>query len=220
MKKFVNVDATASIAEVKRSANGEDFLIILTDDLTHINKDLVDTKGNPYNVLTVGEAWIDLIKTNENIATVGEVLSVLSQQGNEIAFNVERTVVGEIIFDNEGKPVIGADGLPRTYQGRIDGSSAKGDILLKVTDIIPILGENAKKRIDATRQQVEIQLAVLDAQKYVSMRAKTPKRVRTMTAWEDPNADQNTTNPNPNAEKEKELTPANVIGGTAKTEKQ
>ena len=214
-KKFVIVSAVANIAEVIAHPTEDGaFMILLQNDLKSVHPGLTNLDGTGIDRMRVTEQFIDVIKKREMIASVPFALSILSQTGNTVVFDVEEIKVGDIIYDNDGNPVLDADGSPRKYLGRADGSSKEGDIMHRVANMIVELGDQAKAMIDHNRQQVEIAVATASAKEYVSVRAQRAPRTRRIPSWATtPEIEDNSgasTNP-----AQKTLTPADITGATA-----
>jgi hypothetical protein len=184
MKKLVILGATAPISEVIAHPTMEgEFMILLQHDLKSIHPGLTNLDNTGIDRMRVSEAFIDVIKKREMIASMPFALSVLSQDGNIVAFDVEEIRVGDVITDADGDPVLDSDGNPRKYLGRADGSSKVGDVFHRVANMIVELGDNAKSMIDKNRQAVEVAVATAKAQEYVSQRAPRPERKRMIPSW-------------------------------------
>ena len=184
-KKFIIVGAVANVAEVIAHPTEDGaFMILLQNDLkSTVHPNLTNLDGTGIDRMRVTEQFIDVIKKREMIASVPFALSVLSQAGNTVVFDVEEIKVGDTIVDNDGNPVLDSDGNERKYLGRADGSSKEGDIMHRVANMIIELGDQAKSMIDHNRQQVEVAVATANAKEYVSVRASRPARSRRIPSW-------------------------------------
>ena len=218
-KKFVVLSAVANIAEVIAHPTEDGaFMILLQNDLKSVHPGLTNLDGTGIDRMRVTEQFIDVIKKREMIASVPFALSILSQTGNTVVFDVEEITVGDTIYDMNGDPVLDSDGNERKYLGRADGSSNVGDVMHRVSNMIIELGDRAKSMIDHNRQQVEVAVATASAKEYVSVRAQRAPRVRRIPSWattpevEDNSSANAGANANP---AQKTLTPADITGATA-----
>lgn len=214
-KKFVIVSAVANIAEVIAHPTEDGaFMILLQNDLKSVHPGLTNLDGTGIDRMRVTEQFIDVIKKREMIASVPFALSILSQTGNTVVFDVEEITVGDTIYDMNGDPVLDSDGNERKYLGRADGSSNVGDVMYRVSNMIIELGDRAKSMIDHNRQQVEVAVATASAKEYVSVRAQRAPRVRRIPSWAiTPETEDNSSaSANP---AQKTLTPADITGATA-----
>lgn len=215
MKKFVVLSAIANVSEIIAHPTEDNaFMILLQHDLKSIHPGLVNVDGTGIDRMRVTEQFIDVVRKREMIASIPFTLSVLSQEGNTVVFDVEEIKVGDTIYNTNGDPVLDSDGNERKYLGRADGSSNVGDVMHRVSNMIIELGDRAKSMIDHNRQQVEVAVATASAKEYVSVRAQRAPRVRRIPSWAiTPETEDNSSaSANP---AQKTLTPADITGASA-----
>jgi hypothetical protein len=98
------------------------YLVGLEQNLDEIHADL--PKGTNNVVFSLRQ--LETLAQSNNMS-VNAAFALLRLAGNSATITVEERIVGEDIVDDNGNPVLNADGTTRTYLGPIDGSLTDGD---------------------------------------------------------------------------------------------